>query len=83
MHSVPSLDAVLSAESVELLADVLAALVVAQSEHLAAGLGLRMRLELLEGGKRLGLRLHEQDSSQTRRVVDEGDPVAIARVCAH
>ena len=46
-HSVLSLDAALSAESVELIADVLATLLVAQSEQLLVSLGLSVRLDSL------------------------------------
>ena len=59
-----AMDAVLSAESVELLANVLATLVVTQSEQLLVSLGLSVCLELLKRCKRVAFRLEQDHSTQ-------------------
>ena len=62
VHSVLSLNAVLVAEHVEPLADVLAALIITQRKYLVTGLHLSMSLELFERSKSFRLGLHECDN---------------------
>ena len=66
--------------NVEFGADALPAFVISHGKQLLAKLCLSMGFELLECRKCVALRLQQHRSAQARAVVDEGDPVAVARV---
>jgi hypothetical protein len=74
-----SLDPMLWTEVIHLCAHILPSLVLPQSLDLVSSLSLSPSLELLEVEECFWL-LHEVDSPEPAGVINEGDPVPVARV---
>ena len=81
--SVLSLDAMLNAECLKLPGHVLSTLVIPQSAQFCPSDILSPSLELLECSKGLRLLLQEVNCFEVRKVINEGDPVAIPLMCGH